>query len=140
MVALRILKEFCVEIGHDDEEFLEELVHEGFISLTISELDLVLVAEDEGQRISIKAEVGQVNFSQSNSLDILKVLLEANFEFSGTRGGIIGVNSNTGDVCLFYQFYCQDISQSALQQLVYEFAEVGRLWNETLNSFSQGAV
>lgn len=139
MAAVQTLKEFCLSIGHDDEEFLAEIDKEEYVSVTISEQEIILTAEED-QRICVKAALGFVDFNQPNALDILKIILEGNFEFSGTRGGTLGVNSSTGEVCFFYQFHCQEVSQAALQQLLVEFAEVGKIWSEALVSFGQGAA
>ena len=63
MAAVQTLKEFCLSIGHDDEEFLAEIDKEEYVSVTISDREIILTAEED-QSIRVKAALGFVNFNQ----------------------------------------------------------------------------
>lgn len=141
MQGFEMLKAFYIEMeGSDDEEGLELLSEAPFLSMTISDAEIILVFDDvEPDHLCIKAPIGQIYLEHPKLASILTVLLEANFEFSGTRGATIGMNSNSGEVCFFYQLSCREVSQQALQQLLVEFAEVVNLWKETLMQLTQGA-
>lgn len=140
MYGYELLKAFYVEMEGETEELEETLKEEPFVSLTIDGAELFLVFDDnEPDQLSLKAEIGRVNLEDPRNMGVLIVLLESNFEFSGTRGATIGVNSSSGEVCMFYQLHCKEVSQDALAQLLLEFSQVVKMWSETLFQLTQGA-
>lgn len=141
MHGFQLLKAFYVEIEGETEELEETLTAEPYMSMTVDGAELYLVWDDsEPDKLSLKAPIGQVDLENAKHMPILTILLEANFEFSGTRGATIGVNSSSGEVCLFYQLHCVEVSQDALAQLLMEYSNVVKIWQESLVSLTQGVA
>lgn len=141
MQGLELLKDFYKEMESADDDEINALVENPYLVMTIENIEVVLAFDQsEPDKLSLKADIGQIDIANPANMGILVILLEGNFEFSGTRGATIGVNSSSGEVCLFYELTCHEVSQAALQQLLVEFSEVGRLWQETLVALSQGVV
>jgi len=140
MHGLDVLKKLYIDLLGENQEALDALEREQYLSITVNEIETLLVFdESEPEKLAIKASVGEIPLDTPVTVTIMKILLEANFEFCGTRGATLGVNSQTGEVCMFYNAHCVEASIFALQQLVFDFSKAAKIWQEALITLIQEA-
>lgn len=82
------------------------------------------------EQIALSARIGKV--PGAREIEIYRLLLEANVNWSATRFATLGVNSATKDAVICYRCAMDAMTGDGLADLLSSFAEVAALWREII--------
>lgn len=80
------------------------------------------------EQIALSARIGKV--PKAREIEIYRLLLEANVNWSATRFATLGVNSATMDAVICYRCAMDGMTGESLADLLSSFAEVAAQWRE----------
>ena len=134
MSPVEILTKVAQLIETECDDVLQQIQEDLYLSVHVKDVDIIITQCHERQDYLIfKSSVGSMDFEAANALKVTQFLLEANFEWSGTRGSTLGVNSNTGEICLFYSATSVNADVNAIIAFLSIFADTVKEWNELLD-------
>lgn len=82
------------------------------------------------EQVALSARIGKV--PKARELEIYRLLLEANVNWSATRFATLGVNSSTLDAVICFRCSMDGMSGEGLADLLSSFAEVAARWREII--------
>ena len=124
----RILREFCNEVGIADADTVvstSEIVVDG---LTVA----MLASDEEGDGLTLFAELGSPD--ESGREGAYRRLLEANFLWRGTGGGVLGIHPGTGTVGLCARIDLDGLDGKLLADIANRFITVAQYWQSALHA------
>ena len=80
------------------------------------------------EQIALSARIGKV--PRARELEIYRLLLEANVNWSATRFATLGVNSSTLDAVICFRCPMDGMTGAGLADLLSSFAEVAAQWRD----------
>ena len=102
------------------------------IDVTIGDVAISLSFEaiSGEEQVALSARIGKV--PKAREIDIYRLLLEANVNWSATRFATLGVNSATLDAIICYRRAMDGMTGGGLANLLSSFAEVAAQWREII--------
>ena len=100
------------------------------VDITIGDVAISLSFERLAERdqVALSSRIGKV--PRSRELEVYRLLLEANVNWSATRFATLGVNSATMDVVICYRCGMAEMTGEGLGNLLSSFAEVASSWRD----------
>ncbi len=104
------------------------------VEFQVDGLPLTLTYDDRGtgNNLLIHADLGTV--PEDKELEVYRVFLEANLFWSATADATLGVNSDTREAILAYQFPLEGVDGEMLAKICAHFLEVASAWRDFLKN------
>lgn len=90
----------------------------------------------ENEILMMFSQLGEIDDEQKNA--IYPKMLKANLFWQGTGGGTIGVDDETNEVLMCYQFPIRQLDFHKFQELLESFINTSELWINTLEAAQRG--
>ncbi len=103
-----------------------------------SGLTVTIDFHEETQMVELFSELG--TFEADKELDVLRVLVQANFFWSATAGGTLSARLDVRKAYLTYQAALSTFNGEEFVNLVEKFAKVGEQWATVLKEIAEAEV
>lgn len=90
----------------------------------------------ENSLVMLFAQLGSVDADKESN--IYPKLLKANLFWQGTAGGTIGVDDESREIILSYQFPLSVLDFPKFQEILENFVNTSELWINTLEAYQKG--
>ncbi|PTY01601.1 hypothetical protein DB346_12735 [Verrucomicrobia bacterium LW23] len=114
----RISRRLGVDLQLDEENFALVQID--------SDFDLTFEYEDDRETLLMTAVCGEL--PPRNREAVLSALLEANFYGAGTGGGILSLNSKTGEVYFHYRVTTTQLDEELLEASMQRMVDNAETW------------
>ena len=129
-----LLREFGQSVGLPDLAFDEN----DYCCLLLDDLVLNLELDEETEMLFVYAHVGKI--PPEPTADFYAMLLEANYFYRQTAGGVLGIDKATGVIALACRQPYAGLTLIQFEKVIEDFANAADHWTQQITATSAGST